>query len=353
MISGTTKANPRMIVLGRESRGLTQLELAQACQISQSLLSKIEAGLVALPKNRLARLVRTLGYRREFFFEETRIGALGSTCLQFRKRQALSVRKLREIVARVNIRRIQIEKLVQDIEIQDPKFAQLPIDEYGEPEKIAQLVRSSWGLPLGPIPNLVRTIESAGGVVVKADFGTELFDAVSQWFPGMPPIFFVNARMPVDRMRFTLAHEVGHVVMHSIASNEGEHEASRFAAEFLMPAREIRADLEPVTPAHLADLKLYWRVAMQALLYRARDLEVITPARYRSMMMFFSSRGLRRDEGIYLEPEEPELLKEIVRVHEKDHGYTPEDLARLMLAPVDDLVGEILPPTGPQLRIVG
>lgn len=344
--------NPHMITLGREARGLTQAELAEACDISQGLMSRIESGLVAFPRDRLPVLARALGYRREFFFEDVRLGALGSTCLQFRKRQTLPVRKLREIVARVNIRRIQIEKLLQTVEIRDVKFAQLPIDEYGPPEKIAQLVRSSWGLPMGPIQNLIQTIESAGGVVVKSDFGTEQFDAVSQWFPGMPPVFFVNAGMPVDRMRFTLAHEIGHVIMHAVASNEGEQEANHFAAEFLMPEQEIRADLDPVTLPHLAELKLYWRVAMQALLYRARDLDVITPGRYRAMMMLFGSLGYRRHEPVALEHEEPVLLAEIIDFHKREHGFTDEDLARFMLAPLEDVVGEILPRTGPQLKII-
>ncbi len=349
-----TGPNHRMIVLGRESRGLTQGELADACGISQPAMSKIEAGSTPFPRDRLPALAKALGYRTEFFFQEVRLGALGSTCLQFRKRRTLSVRKLREIAARVNIRRMQIERLIESIEIEKVQFTELPIEDYGPPEKIAQLVRRAWQLPMGPIQNLVRTIEAAGGIVVRADFGTDKFDAASQWFPGMPPIFFVNGAMPVDRMRFTLAHEVGHVIMHTIASNEGEEEANRFAAEFLMPEAEIRADLPPVTLQHLSELKLYWRVAIQALLYRARELGVITASKYQVMMMMLSQLGYRRQEPVSLEPEEPVLLSEIVDLKKRDDKLTDEDLANLMMVrSIDDLLGEIFPRTGPQLRVVG
>ena len=90
----------------------------------------------------------------------------------------------------------------------------MDLAEFGTPEKIATLVRQMWNLLPGPIGNLTRAIEAAGGLVLKCDFGTSKLDAFAQWPSGMPPLFFVNKSAPADRYRYTLAHEIGHIVMH-------------------------------------------------------------------------------------------------------------------------------------------
>jgi Zn-dependent peptidase ImmA (M78 family)/DNA-binding XRE family transcriptional regulator len=342
-MSEAQEVNPRLIVVAREARGLTQAELAISCGLKQSHLSKIEAGILVCPSDRVAALAQVLGVLPEFFASDARVGALGSSCLQFRKRQSLPTKKLREIIARANISRIQIERLLQTVELEQRKFIRLDVDEYGSPERIAQLLRRALNLPMGPIHNLVETVENAGGIVVRTDFGTEQFDAASQWFDDLPPVFFINGRMPADRGRLTLAHEIGHVTMHAVAPIDAEREANRFAAEFLMPADEIRADLEPVTVQHLAELKRYWKVSMQSLLYRARELGVITPRKFTSMMMLFSKLGYRRREPIDLAIEEPTLLRRVVELHRLEHQYTVGDLARLMLVPVDEIPPEFLP----------
>src|SRR5437870_1642062 len=83
--------------------------------------------------------------------------------------------------------------------------------------------------PTIPIHNMIRTVESAGALVYRVDFATRLLDAVSHWSPGMPPLFFLNDDAPPDRLRFSLAHELGHVVMHSVPTDNMEKEADRFA----------------------------------------------------------------------------------------------------------------------------
>ena len=105
------------------------------------------------------------------------------------------------------------------------------MDEHAEnAEAIAQMLRANWSLPAGTVRKLMRAIEEAGGIVVKLPFATRDIDAISQWPSDMPPLFLVNSVSPPDRLRFSLAHELGHMVMHRAATETMELEADRFAS---------------------------------------------------------------------------------------------------------------------------
>jgi Zn-dependent peptidase ImmA (M78 family) len=210
------------------------------------------------------------------------------------------------------------------------RFPVMDIDEYnGDAAKVAQLTRASWRLPLGPVDNLVASLESARGIIYRVDFGTRLIDAVSHWAPNMPPLFFVNASAPADRVRFSLSHEVGHVIMHAVPTPDMEREADVFASEFLMPADQIGPSLIGIDLARAAQLKPYWKVSMQALILRARDLGYISKNRASRLYMQMSSLGYRSVEPAPLAHEEPTLGRQIIEVHRQEHGYSVEDLVRL------------------------
>lgn len=126
----------------------------------------------------------------------------------------------------INVLRIGISRLLRNVEELPVQFERMDVDEYKSPEEIARLVRAAWQVPYGPIRNLVAVVEAAGGIVVQCSFGTRQLDAVSQWPRGMAPLFFVNTDNPVDRWRYTLAHEVGHIIMHRIPTSSAEEEAA-------------------------------------------------------------------------------------------------------------------------------
>ena len=56
-----------------------------------------------------------------------------------------------------------------------------------------------------------------------------------------------NRHAPAERYRFSLAHEPGHLVLHQSPGDSSvqERQADEFAAEFLMPARDIRSAFTP------------------------------------------------------------------------------------------------------------
>ncbi len=322
-----SKFNPDMLRVARGAQGKTQSELAKELGISQGKVSKWEDGLLVPSDDEIQELAQQLQYPPALFFQQDTVYGFGTCCLYHRKRKKLPVRTLNTIHDRINVLRIGITRLLRNVDELPLRFECMDIDEFESPEEIARLVRASWQIPYGPVRNLVAVVEAAGGVVVQCPFGTRQLDAVSQWPRGMPPLFFVNSENPVDRWRFTLAHEVGHIFMHRVPTPNAEEEADRFASEFLMPERDVSADLQGITVPKALRLKPRWRVSMQALIRRARDLGRISDRQYTSLFTYLSKLGYRRNEPAPLDAEQPTTIRRLIDVHFKDLGYTLSELS--------------------------
>ncbi|MBF6604204.1 MAG: ImmA/IrrE family metallo-endopeptidase [Chloroflexi bacterium] len=323
------RPNPQMVALARESRGLTQSELARFLIVSQGYLSKVEAGLLVPTDDILARLSSALDYPVSFFYLADPTYGPGVTEFWHRKRQAATSRDLRRIYAEINKRVMHVSRLLRGAEIPEG-FPRFDLDEYESPEEIARAVRAAWNLPSGPIQNLIQAVESAGGLVIRMDFGTRLVDAVSRWVPGLPPLFFLNADLVADRERLTLAHEIGHIVMHKVPTPTMEDEAFRFAGELLMPERQIRPMLRALTLPRLATLKLMWRVSMAAIVTQAARIGAITKNQERYLWIQIGRAGYRQREPVELDfPKEPAgLLHELLDLHRTTLGYSISDLSQ-------------------------
>lgn len=323
---------PEMIIMARESRALTQSALARLVSVSQGKISKIENGMLSVSEDILKKLSQTLDYPEEFFSLTGPICGPGYGLIYHRKRQSLSNKIEGKIHSQINIRSIHLLKLLRAVDIIDCKIPSLDIDEYdGNAEEIARIIRASWSLPPGCIKNLTTAIEDAGGIIVPCDFGTRLFDEESHRIQRIP-VFFVNIHLPGDRLRFTLAHALGHLIMHRTPNHTMEEEADRFAAELLMPRREIGPFLTNLTLPKLANLKLYWKVSMAALLHRASDLKKISQRKARYLWMQMGKAGYRKREPAELDIpiEEPILLQELIQTHFNELNYTVSELSQAL-----------------------
>jgi Zn-dependent peptidase ImmA (M78 family)/transcriptional regulator with XRE-family HTH domain len=317
-----------MLRLAREAREMTQSDLARGIGVPQSKVSKFEADLIPVSYDDLGQIAAVLDFPRHFFTWTDSVYGFASHEMFHRMRRKIGARLLARIHAELNLRQMQLERLLRAAVIDREGFLRIDPDEYdGDIEALAQAVRAAWQMPPGPVRNVTEAIENAGGVIVPHDFGTRQIDAVSQWLPHLPPVFFVNNRFPGDRLRLTLSHEVGHIIMHRTVGPSAESEANRFAAEFLMPATDIRHQLRDVTLPKLAALKPYWKVSMAALAKRAHELDAISERQYRRLAMRLSQLGYRLREPIEIEPEQPTIFRQLLDLHYDHLGYSASDLA--------------------------
>lgn len=319
---------PARVVLAREARGLTQGELAELVGVSQGKLSKVENGQLMADDGLADRLSAVLNFPILFFEHE--VPRPRTTVTFYRRRMSVGVRTMRSFEARLRIRLEHLSVLFASVEHRAIGFVPGDFVELGwRPEKVAAELRAMWGVPRGPIVDLVGLLEAKGIVVVPIEIEDRKIDAVC--FPacdGVPPVIFVKANAATDRMRFSLCHELGHLVMHEFVSDlstDVENEADRFAAEFLMPATDVKGSLARVTLPILAKLKQHWRVSMAALLYRARALGQLTEQQYQYMWRCMAP--FRNAEPGDLTPETPSYLCELVHAHLSTLQYSSSELA--------------------------
>lgn len=328
--------NPEMIVLAREYRNMTQEELARKIMVSQGSISKLEGNLASDASEILMqRIAAELKFPVEFFYQPGERLGFGSSSFYYRKRASITAADRKRISGLVNLLRISLKRLLNSVEL-EPNRA-LPffkIDDYGESaDHVARALRGAWNLPDGPINNITALIESSGVIVIPCDFGSSAMDATSLRLSEMPPLIFINKSIPGDRWRFTLAHELAHLVMHEIPRETMEDEADQFAAEFLMPEVELRAQFNRygrIRIQDLANLKPYWKVSIASLIYRAQSVGSINASQAKSLWVQMSKFGYRMTEPVPLPVEKTENFDGLFKHYLKDLSYTPTEIAGLV-----------------------
>ncbi len=330
------RVNPSMIVLAREFRGYTQEELARKIYIGQARIAKLESGIQSdLQQPLFELLCEALGFPAKFFQQEEDLIGFGSSAYFYRKKAALTASDRRRIHGVINLLRINIKHMLGYIDLEPPRsLPRLDVEDYGgSAEKVAQAVRAMWNVPDGPIKNLTTLIESSGVIVVPCEFYTRSMDATSLRLAEMPPLIFINMQLPGDRWRFTLAHELAHIIMHDVAREEMEDEADRFAAELLMPELEMRAKFSLIPNLRLQDLanlKIYWKVSMGALLRRAGDFGFLSDNQRRYLWALMSKLGYRTHEPNPIPKEESKTYQKILRFFTEKLKYSEDELSKTL-----------------------
>ncbi|WP_051047574.1 XRE family transcriptional regulator [Nocardia asiatica] len=306
----------------RELFGFTQKQLAEMTGLGQSRLSDAENQFRDVTDAELEVIATATGTPLSFFYVESNAIPLDS--LRFRKLAGASITMTRRIH-----RWYRESYRVSDGLITESKYpvADLPFvtqesvsdDEINE---LADQTRESLRLaPDAPIPHLTRALERAGVAVApivpphidgdEAPAGGGHFGASYWGGLGASALVGFFPGTHGDRQRFTIAHEVGHLVLHSFRPRaaDPEGEANKFAAALLVPrSRAVEILSDATTLTDFGRIKATWGVSMQALIMRASALELITDSRKRSLFVQLSAKGWRREEPVEVGNESPLLL---------------------------------------------
>lgn len=342
---------PNKLKEGRLVRGLTASELAAMVGVSRQALSQYETGKTAPGGTVLSQILEVLNLPLAYFTSETFGG-------DFTDGESTYFRSLQ--TAEKSVREQQIIRIKWYFSIykhlsQFLQFPQINIPSYSEQgsftqekiEWIATQVRTSWGLGLGPISNLLLLLEKNGVIIARAEFGDRKVDACSTWMnDGRPFIFLGSDKISAVRSRFDAAHELGHLILHrNIPFEERqkkdvhvriEKEAHCFAAAFLLPQESFSPEVMGFTIPFLTRLKERWKVSIAAMIYRCLDLHLVTEwqALYLRKQMSAKRYHLREPLDDQIPIEIPSLLPKAINLLLKENIVTiPEILDKIPLYP--------------------
>lgn len=319
--------NGARIRQAREWNRLTQAELSVAVEVAQTTIGHLESGRFQPSTEVVESLAARLGVLPTFF-ERDDPPQFPEGSLRFRGHADLTLIDKREAQRYAEIEfeayMLMTKRVRNKIRLSLPQLGDEPI----EAAEAARLTRGQLGIsPDAPIPHLLRLLEESGSLVFALPVRLPGRDAYSLWTganglwsatPTRYPVMVLSGGTPPDRLRFSAAHELGHLVLHQAVrgtSAELEKEADVFAAEFLMPEDVIREQIvPPVTLAGLATLKARWRVSIQALIVRAYELGIVTKRQYNYLHEQVRGRGWKTEEPVELSPEKPRGLARMAEV---------------------------------------
>ncbi|WP_268836937.1 helix-turn-helix domain-containing protein [Rhodococcus erythropolis] len=285
--------DPERIRIARMRRGMTKVDLGNKLSVTPRTITKYETGGAPIAMAEL--LSGALGFPTAYF-ERPSPPSLVASEVRFRAARRATARE-RDAAVAAGVSGIEVDRWISARYILPEVDIQTFVGE--EPRLAARLLRGIWGLGVKPLPNLVQLCESRGVRVYSLPPFADAVDAYSIWSGEAPFVFLARDKTP-ERIRFDLAHEIGHLVLHSDEGGETtaqEREADTFASEFLMPSASIIEYLRhnPNIDELLAARDSF-KVSAMAMTFAAHKAGRMTDWAYRQSCIELSQRGFRRGE---------------------------------------------------------
>lgn len=305
----------------RLAKGLSLEGLAAAVGgiVTKQALSKYEKGKAQPTPVVLNKIAAALGVKSAYLCTEPSVRV---EFIAYRKGSGLRKReqgKVESLVCQSLEDRIRLQGLVGQAHGADLPVKSKPIGSLEDAENVAEGLRKRWNLGFDPISSVVAVLEERLVHVLEIDAG-ESFDGISAVAYDDDRVIAAavvcRRRLPGERQRLNLAHELGHLVLKVPGDLDEEKAAFRFGAAFLAPAEVVKREVGErrsfVGAEELLLLKRKFGMSVQALLYRLRDLGIIGESHYRQWCIDVNRLGWRRREPAEMLPERPSWLEQNV-----------------------------------------
>jgi Zn-dependent peptidase ImmA (M78 family) len=308
--------------LARAAAGLSLRELEARLQslVTAQAIGKYERDEMMPSSTVLIALAQVLCVAPDYLLKQS---DLRVAQIEFRKKALTSAKEEASVRARVlgSVERYrEVEELLAiDGTWAPPKGFPREVTTAEHADQAASDMRQRWSLGLDPIPDLCALLEEHQIKVQVLDLPEDVSGLHAEVATGSKQSIrtvVVNAKQAGERQRFTLAHELGHLLLRVPEGKDGEKLCHRFASAFLMPSPTVVREIGPRRHAlpvrELFRLKALFGVSAQAVAYRCRDLGVISEALFRSVFQTFGTKGWRKQEPNALPPEKPLRYERLV-----------------------------------------
>ena len=344
MIS-TPPFNPTRLATARERRAITKSALAQTLALTPAQFHQLELGNFISDSDLIQNLADALDFPITFFYGDD-LSEIPTEGAHFRASLSISKRRKAQIRAATQIAMhfhtwLAARFILPEITI--PRYPDL------DPEQAADVVRRDWDLGILPIGDMIALLEAHGAIVFGLPQDCREIDAFSFWCDDYPYIF-LNTQKSTERTRFDVAHELGHLVLHTqehAGDKDRESEAMQFAAAFLMPRESVLAHAAGIhSIRQVIQAKHIWRISTTALTRRLHDLGLVNATTYKDWSIRQSRLGYRTREPEPTFPDLSQLLQNVLGFLRQDN-ISLADIADELAIPRTDLtdfVAGLTPP---------
>lgn len=331
--------NAKQLIFAREYRGFTQTELANNIQgLSQSNLSKFEKGFDILSDDIQNKIISFLNFPKLFFDKKINVYLDNSN---YRKKAGTKKKEIASFEKKCLLIGYVVDELSDTIDWVDYSLQSINVDDGFPVSYIADYSRRMLKITEDePIKDIITALENAGIIIheIEAIGG---FDGISFFTSKGYPVIIINRYMSNDRKRFTLAHELGHLVMHNENEfpiselRDKEKEANEFASQFLMPEKHIKNALRGMRISDLSPLKRYWLTSKSSIIKRASDLKCIDKQKYIYFNIELSRSGEKKIEKEVVPIDQAQHLKNAYKMLKEELNYSDEDFSEYLTLPKD------------------
>jgi Zn-dependent peptidase ImmA (M78 family)/DNA-binding XRE family transcriptional regulator len=252
--------------------------------VSKQSISKYEAGKMMPDSTTLIALSNALAVGIDYFFRPITVTIDN---IEFRKKAKLSTKQIdaiKEIVKDKLERYFEIETIMNIAS--DYSFASRDIVVKNDKDiyPIVSQIKSEWQLGEEGINNLIEVLEENHIKVIEID--ADNFDGLSGFVNGTKPVVVLNANFCSEQKRFTALHELGHLLLQfdkTLSQKQIEALCNLFAGEMLISSemfvRKIGTKRNDISLSELIDIQAQFGISIDALMYKARALSIISESR--------------------------------------------------------------------------
>ena len=351
----TPKFNGSYLKKARNARKITAIELAKKVGISKQIISEYENKRKSPSLDILEKIAETLDFPMSFFMMQETFQHDFDTPAFYRS--MISTTKSARLMAEEKFNWLLNLVFLLETFIEFPTVHFPDIECPSDPEKIsnnfieevATKVRRFWGLQDGPISNSIWLLENNGAIIIRRNLENSKLDAFSRWVDGRPFIILNDDKESASRSRFSLAHELGHLILHRNISESDlnkknifdlvEEQANLFAGVFHFPQSSFLGEVGKPSLERFRLLKSKWKLSIGMMIKRAGQLNLVNERELHNLWINYGRRGWRSVEPLddKLDPEYPNVLIDAINIVINNKILSHHDLVQELNLYLNDI----------------
>ena len=349
------KIIPEKLKEARLARGYTVTALAEKIGISKQTISKYELGQSSPSSETMIKYCDFLNFDINFFMFNNEDLNNNYGTIFFRSLKSAESQVREEIKIRIKWTNYIYQYINEFIELPKlnlPDFEEKSLENLDlyKIEDIADKLREYWNIGKGPINNLSVLLEQNGIILCNSNINNVKVDACSEVINDTAIFFIRTNDISACRLRFDLAHELGHLILHSEITKEElenkeildriEKEANMFASAFLLPREEFSNEVLALSLDHFVNLKSRWKASIAAMIYRCKELGIFNDSQVLYLRKQISLKKWRTIEPLddVITVENPKLLSNAIKLIIINNLQTKDQISKSINIPKQDLL---------------